>query len=185
VTTPKKLTFATTNKGKLQEASRFLGIEVEGCGLEVDEIQSLDPEKVAIKKGVAYFEKLNNPILVEDVALTFHAFGKLPGTYINDFFQVLGNKGLTDLLHTMSSRKATALTTLVFIENKNEFHVFTGIVDGEIANEPRGNNGFGWDPIFKPDGSQQTFAEMGEVEKSKYSMRSKALVKFKAWLDNR
>jgi non-canonical purine NTP pyrophosphatase (RdgB/HAM1 family) len=177
------ITFATTSQGKLNEARKLLGIDVVGSGLEIDEIQSLDPETVAVKKAQAYFLELKRPILVEDVALIFQALKKLPGTYINDFFNTLGNQGLIDLLESSNNRKATAQTTLVFIEDKENFHVFTGTVDGEIASEPRGTNGFGWDPIFIPDGKTQTFAEMSDGEKANYSMRARAFAKFKEWLE--
>lgn len=179
----KTITFATTNQGKLDEARKLLGIDVQGTSLEIDEVQSLDPETVAVKKAAAYFRELKKPILVEDVALTFEALGKLPGTYINDFFKVLGNQGLVDLLVNASNRKATAQTTLVFMEDKDNFHVFIGTVEGEIAKEPKGSSGFGWDPIFTPSGETRTFGEMNETEKAKYSMRAKAFAKFKEWLD--
>lgn len=179
----KTIFFATTSQGKLDEARKFLGIDVQGCGLEIDEIQSLDPETVALKKAAAYFQELKKPILVEDVSLSFEELGKLPGTYINDFFKVLGNPGLVDLLANAANRKATAQTTLVFVDQDAKSHTFTGIVGGEIASEPKGSNGFGWDAIFIPDGETRTFGEMSETEKAKYSMRAKALAKFKEWLE--
>jgi len=179
----KTIYFATTSQGKLNEARKLLGVDVQGCGLDIDEIQSLDPENVAIKKAAAYFQELKKPILVEDVALTFEALKKLPGTYINDFSKVLGNQGLVNLLENKNNRKAIAQTTLVFVDQNANSHIFTGIVVGEIAREPKGSNGFGWDPIFIPDGETRTFAEMSEMEKAKYSMRAKALASFKEWLE--
>lgn len=179
----KTIYFATTSQGKLNEARKLLGIDIQGCGLDIDEIQSLDPETVATKKAAAYFQELKKPILVEDVALTFEALEKLPGTYINDFFKVLGNHGLVNLLQSASKRKAKAQTTLVFVDQDGKSHIFTGIVAGEIAREPRGSNGFGWDPIFIPEGETRTFAEMSEGEKANYSMRARALAKFKEWLE--
>jgi non-canonical purine NTP pyrophosphatase (RdgB/HAM1 family) len=179
----KTIYFATTSQGKLNEARQLLGIDVQGCGLEIDEIQSLDPETVAIKKAAAYFQELKKPILVEDVALTFEALEKLPGTYINDFLKVLGNQGLIDLLANAANRKATAQTTLVFVDQDGKSHIFTGVVAGEIAREPKGTNGFGWDAIFIPEGETRTFGEMSEIQKAKYSMRAKALANFKEWLE--
>jgi XTP/dITP diphosphohydrolase len=179
----KTIFFATTSEGKLNEARKLLGIDVQGSGLEIDEIQSLDPETVAIKKAASYFQELEKPILVEDVSLTFEALEKLPGTYINDFYKVLGNQGLVNLLERENNRKARAQTTLVFVDQNGKSHIFTGIVGGEIAGEPRGTNGFGWDPIFIPEGETRTFGEMTEMEKAKYSMRAMAMAKFKEWLE--
>lgn len=169
--------FATTNAGKLKEASNILGIEVLGCGLEIEEIQSLDPVKVAVQKARAYFAKLQKPILVEDVSLTFSALNGLPGTYINDFLKALGNQGLIDLLVNKSDRKAVAQTTLVYDE-----HVFIGKIEGSIAQKPLGDNGFGWDPIFIPNGFDKTFAQMTDVEKNTCSMRARAFSEFKKYL---
>jgi len=181
----KTIYFATTSQGKLNETRKLLGIEVKGCGLEIDEIQSLDPETVASKKAASYFQEIKKPLLVEDVSLTFEALKTLPGTYINDFFKALGNEGLVDLLCNTSNRKAIAQTTLVFIDDERKSHIFIGITKGEIASVPKGSSGFGWDPIFIPNGETRTFAEMSEKEKAKYSMRTKALAKFKTWLEGK
>lgn len=169
--------FATTNAGKLKEASEILNLEVLACGLDVDEIQSLDPIKVASQKARDYYAKLQKPVLVEDVSLAFLALNGLPGPYINDFLKALGNQGLIDLLADKSDRRAIAQTTLVFDE-----HVFIGKIEGTIATELAGDNGFGWDPIFIPDGFDKTFAQMTDDEKNKCSMRALAFGEFKTWL---
>jgi non-canonical purine NTP pyrophosphatase (RdgB/HAM1 family) len=183
-TNMKKIYFATTNEGKINEAKALLDIEVEGVGLPIDEIQSLDTKEVAIKKAKAYWEKLKMPILVEDVSLTFEALSGLPGTYINDFSKSLGNQGLIELLQSKSNRSAEAITTLVFIDEAGVENVFQGIVKGEISTTPKGENGFGWDPIFIPSGSTQTLAEMDMETKNMHSMRARAFEEFKAWLKN-
>lgn len=179
----KKLIFATKNDGKLAEAIEILGIEVVGDPLEIDEIQSLDPVEVATKKAKAYYVELKKPLFIEDVSLVFDALIRLPGTYINDFSKALGNDGLCKLIGD-GSRKAKAQTTIVHIDNDGNEHVFEGVVEGSIADSPRGDKGFGWDPIFIPDGDTRTFAEMDLDEKNNYSMRKIALTKFKKWLDN-
>ena len=176
--------FATTNAGKIKEAGEILGIEIIGTPLEINEIQSLDPEKVALAKAAAYYEKLKGPVLVEDVSLTFHALVSLPGPYINDFAKALGNAGLTALLEDKGDRSATAQTTLVFYDSKGKSHVFTGQMKGSISAKVAGNQGFGWDPIFIPEGFEKTLGETSREEKNKISMRRIALEKFKAFLQN-
>lgn len=178
-----KIYFATTNKGKLEEAREILGVEVIGTPLDIDEIQSLNPIEVATKKAQAYFDVLKKPLFVEDVSLAFEALGKLPGTYINDFWQVLGNGGLMALLDGKVKRSAVAQTTIVYIDAEAKEHVFIGVINGEISKSPRGSNGFGWDPIFIPSGSKKTYAEMSNEEKNKHSMREKALKKMGKWLN--
>lgn len=174
-----KIFFGTTNEGKLHEARSLLDIEVEGTPLEIPEIQSLDPVKVATQKAKDWFAKLGKPVLIEEVALFFDALNLLPGTYIKDFEKSLGNDGLTKLLG--KNRKATAQTTLAFCNN-DTVEIFIGKIDGSIAKKPLGENGFGWDPIFIPNDSKKTFAQMTDKEKNKFSMRAIALEKFKKWL---
>lgn len=178
----KKILFATTNQGKLDEAKRALEVEVEGLGLEIEEVQSLDTEKVAVAKAKAYFAEVKKPLFVEDVALAFEVWNGLPGTYINDFWKAWGNSGLIARMSSETNRKATAKTTLAYADEQGEIHVFEGIMEGKIATEERGDNGFGWDPIFIPDGFEKTLAEMSAEEKDSVSMRAKALAEMHEWL---
>jgi len=174
--------FATTNQGKLKEASTILGVEVVGIPLEIDEIQSLDPIEVATKKARSYWSSLKKSLFVEDVALFIDSINGLPGTYIDAFMKALGNEGILEVLKSDEQRDATAQTTIVYVDVKGNNHLFVGRTIGSIALKPRGG-GFGWDPIFIPKGSKKTFGEMTMGEKNKYSMRSKALKEFKKWLD--
>lgn len=178
-----KIYFATTNKDKLKEARVLLGIEVLGTDHKVDEVQSLDPIEVAEKKARSYFSIIKMPILVEDTSLSIDALDGLPGTYIDAFMKSLGNEGIIKLLKDSKERKAVAQTTVVFVDSQGELHTFIGKTEGTITYESRGE-GFGWDPIFIPEGETKTFGEMTLDEKNKYSMRASALKKFKKWLDN-
>lgn len=177
-----KLYFATTNEGKLKEAQSLLQMEVEGIPLDIDEIQSLDFAEVATKKAKAYYSELKKPIFVEDTGLVFNALNGLPGTYTSDFLKALGNQGLLKLLENQDDRSAYAQTTIVFVDERGKEHVFEGSVYGQVADEPRGE-GFGWDPIFIPEGEEKTFGEMSMEEKNNFSMRAKAMSKMKEWLE--
>lgn len=179
----RKIYFATSNQNKIDEAKTILGIDIEGIGLDIDEIQSLDPIEVASKKALAYYDKVKKPIFIEEVALSFNALGRLPGNYIKDFYTELGNEGLCNLLKGKKSRTAVAQTTLVLIDNKGKQHVFIGKTKGRVPLKPKGAKGFAWDPIFIPDGAKRTQAEMELEEKNKYSMRAKAFAKMKAWME--
>ncbi len=178
-----KIVFATTNAGKIAEASQILGIEIVPSGLEIPEIQSLDPQKVALQKALDYYAKLKTALLIEDVSLVFNYLNDLPGPYINDFSKALGNSGLIGLLKNATDRTATAITTLVYCDQTGNPSVFQGIITGKITVKELGSNGFGWDPIFIPEGHDKTFAEMDNTEKNSLSMRAIALRNFKSWLD--
>jgi XTP/dITP diphosphohydrolase len=176
-----KLYFATTNEGKLKEAQSVLSTEVVGMPLQVDEIQSLDPVEVAVKKVESYYKLLKKPIFVEDVALFIKILGGLPGPYIDAFMKSLGNEGIIKMLRGENDRSAVAQTTIVYKYSMKDEQVFIGKVAGTISKEQKGT-GFGWDPIFIPKGENRTFGEMTLEEKNKYSMRAKALYKMKKWL---
>ena len=175
------LIFATSNPGKIKEAQEILGVKVNGTSLEIEEIQSLDPLKVALAKARAYFDALKEPLFVEDTSLSFEGLNGLPGPYISDMAKALGNEGLAKLIKG-KSRKAQAQVTLVFVDSKGKEHSFIGVTEGSIAASPRGEGGFGWDPIFQPIGWSKTFGEMTLEEKNEISMRKIAFQKLKDYL---
>ncbi len=180
----KSAIFASSNKNKLKEIEDILGIKINGTSLEIEEIQSLDSELVAIKKAEAYFNAIKKPLFVEDTSLSFAGLKGLPGTYINDFSKALGNDGLINLLKGVKNRSAEAMVTIVYKANKNTHKIFVGIVKGSISTTPKGDGGFGWDAIFIPNGSTKTFGQMTQEEKNSFSMRKKALLLFKKWLSS-
>lgn len=177
----KKIIFATGNKNKLAEASRILGINVEGVDIDIDEVQSLDRREVAVKKAQEYYRQVKKPLFVEDNSLEFLALNGLPGVYIDSFFRALGNRGLIRLLRELKDRGAVAYTTLVYIWGKDKYKIFESKVEGSVTKSEKGE-GFGWDPIFIPRGENKTFGQMPTEEKDKYSMRASALKKLQKWL---
>lgn len=177
-----KIYFATTNTEKLKEAREILKMDVEGIPLEIDEIQSMDPVEVAVKKAREYYKSLKKPIFVEDVSVFIKAFNGLPGPFIDTFMKTLGNDGIVKLMKGRKDRSLAAQATVVYMDSLGKEHVFIGKVNGTIPEKPKGK-GFGWNPIFIPKGDTKTFAEMTLEEKFKFSMRAKALNKLKDFLD--
>jgi len=170
-----KIFFATTNENKLREAREILGTGIEGIKIGVDEIQTLNPEKCAVKKAAEIYKQCQKPILVEDTALLFEAWKGLPGVFIDYFMKTVGNEGLLKMLEEEENRGAVAQTTLVLCRGENDYQIFTGVLEGTVADKPRGEHGFGWDPIFIPNGFDKTLAEMSTKEKNDISTRRKAL----------
>jgi inosine triphosphate pyrophosphatase len=126
--------------------------------------------------------QLKCPVIVEDTALEFEAFGGLPGPYIKWFLKGLGNQGLYDMLAKFD-KNARAVCTFAYCEGPGKsVQLFQGIHEGEIV-APRGPPDFGWNPIFKPKESNKTYAEMTAEEKSKVSHRFLALQKLSKFLD--
>jgi len=177
----KRIIFATTNEGKVKEAMEILGIRVQPVKLNIDEVQTLDPIECVKKKAHAAYFLVKKPILVEDTSLFFKAWKGLPGVFIDYFMKTLGNQGILRLLKDEYNRGAIAQTSLCYFDGK-KCTVVDGKVRGKIARRVRGDNGFGWDPIFIPKRKNKTFAEMTSEEKNSLSMRKIALEKLKVKL---
>ena len=178
-----KITFITGNAGKVDELSRFLNIKIDHKQLDLEEIQSLDSEEIVKDKVTRAFEILGKPVLVEDVSFVFHSLGKLPGPFIKWFLTELGNEGLCRLLDG-KDRSCTA-TVCYGLHDGNDIHFFTGSMKGTITNSPRGDNSFGWAPIFLPEGYDKTYAELTDDEHGPISMRNNALEKLRKFLTSK
>lgn len=178
----KSLTFITGNTEKARQLSRYLSFDVGHTRLDLPEIQSLDLEEVAAEKAKSAYAILGSPVLVEDTALTFESLNKLPGTLVKWFYQSIGNKGIVKLLDGYDNRKATAETCFALCDEVG-VHLFRNSIQGTVADNPRGENGYGWNPVFIPTGCSLTYAEMSPDEQSKHSMRRLAVEKLQVYLE--
>ena len=177
----RKLTFITGNAGKAKYLSDYFHLPVDHVKLDLREIQSLDLKEVIEDKAKRAFEIVNSPVLVEDVSLTFTALKALPGPLIKWFLETLGNDGLCRLLDKLEDRSALAEVEFAICDDTG-VHTFRGTMEGTIADSPRGEMGFGWDPVFIPKGYDKTWAEMGDNEKHATSMRKIALAQMSEFL---
>lgn len=166
----------TGNKNKVREFEEILGIKIESQSLELEEIQDVLIEKVSESKAKKAFEILKKPVFVEDTGLIFNELHELPGALIKWFEKSLSYEEICNLIK--EDRSAIAQICISFFDGK-ELKQFTGEVKGSITLFPKGENGFGWDKIFIPKGSNKTFAEMNTDEKHNISMRKIALEKLR------
>ena len=163
-------TFVTQSLDKVDEAKRILGIELQHYDLDLPEIQAVEIEKVVVHKVKFASEALGRiPVMVEDTGLFIEAWNGLPGALIKWFLKSVGNVGICSMMHDFPNRRAWAKTVVATYDG--DLNTFTGETRGQIAFAPMGENGFGWDKIFIPDGSNKTFGEMSPLEKDSYSMR--------------
>lgn len=177
------LYFITGNKGKLSEAKTIIP-EIEGLDIDLPEIQEIDAKKVIEAKLLEARKHHKGEFVVEDTSLYFVAIPGLPGPLIKWFLKTIGNKGMADLVEKYNSTSAKAVNLLGYINEGGEIEYFEGSIEGTIV-QPRGENGFGWDPIFLATGQDRTFAEMDQEEKNKISMRKVAFTKLAEFLKNR
>jgi non-canonical purine NTP pyrophosphatase (RdgB/HAM1 family) len=176
--------FITGNIEKFKEIKRFIP-ELEQLKIDLPEIQELDAKKVIEAKLVEarkFIEK-GTEIIVEDTSLYIKEMKLLPGPLIKWFLQSLGVDGIWNIVQKFDSREAYAKTIIGYIDKDSNSYYFEGVVEGYII-APRGV-GFGWYPLFQVKGSNKNFVEMNDQEKEKFSMRSKAVIKLKLFLEQK
>ncbi|XP_058182159.1 inosine triphosphate pyrophosphatase isoform X2 [Rhododendron vialii] len=188
------VTFVTGNAKKLEEVRAILGHSIPFHSLKLDlpELQG-EPEEISKQKARLAANEVNGPVLVEDTCLCFNALKGLPGPYIKWFLEKIGHEGLNNLLMAYEDKSAYAMCVFsLALGPTMEPITFMGKTLGKMV-PPRGPNDFGWDPVFQPDGYDQTYAEMPKEadcgfvisccsyaempkeEKNKISHRSRAL----------
>lgn len=161
----KSVTYITSNQHKADYLAKMLGMPLERQNIELDEIQSTSLEKIVEHKVKQAYHILGKPALVEDVALGFTAQNGLPGPFIK--FYVEQPDGLEKLCRSLDGfEDRTAKAECMFgYYDGDQLELIRGGLHGYIADHPRGDNGFGWDAIFCPDGyGGKTRAEMTPSE---------------------
>ncbi|MCI6802190.1 MAG: non-canonical purine NTP diphosphatase [Bacteroidaceae bacterium] len=195
----KTLVFASNNAHKLEEIRAILGNKFDvkslkdiGCNVDIPETGTTFREN-ALQKARYVKEHFGFDCFADDSGLQVEALGGEPGVYsaryaVKNGRQVTaGNKDdanmdvLLEKLAGEENRKACFRTCIALIY-EGETHFFDGVVEGHIITEKRGDGGFGYDPLFVPDGYEKTFAEMGNEVKNNISHRAKAVEKLAEFL---
>ncbi len=188
---------ATTNSGKIREISLLLSSEIDN--LRLFSPKDLNIKIVPKEDGTTFLEnstlkslfysKQRKDILTlaDDSGLTVDSLNGSPGIRSARYGGECSNdsmniKKLLNDLHGKNNRKAKFVSVLTLAMNGVIINSFKGEVEGEIINEPRGNNGFGYDPVFYYEPLKKTFAELSKHEKNQISHRSKALKKMKEFI---
>ncbi len=187
-----KLVFATQNANKAAEVNALVGSGFEilslkdmNCADDVEEHGRTLYENAAIKARYIY-QKYKVDCFADDTGLITEALDGEPGVYSARYAgpQKNDQDNINLLLKNLSNktnRKAAFETVICLIISGEEF-VFSGKLEGQIIQEQRGTNGFGYDPVFVPEGSFLTLAEISLAEKNKISHRAKAFNQLKTYL---
>ncbi len=171
-----ELVFVTSNQGKLREAEAVLGVGLRHQDVDLSEIQSLDLRRVVEAKAEAAVSVIGGPVLVEDTGLELLGLGGFPGPLIRWLLASVGLDGLCRLGRAFADQRAVA-RCLVCAADGHATVIGEGVVEGSIADAPRGLGGFGWDCVFIPsDGGGRTYGEMTVGEKNAISHRRKAFL---------
>lgn len=192
----KKLVFATNNAHKLDEIRAILGDKIEvlslkdiNCDTDIPETADTLEGNAALKAEYIY-KNYGLDCFADDTGLEVEALGGAPGVYSARYAGGDGHDSEANMRKLLKeldgehNRKAQFRTVICLIE-KGEEHLFEGIVKGSIIEQKRGASGFGYDPVFMPEGYEETFAEMGNAEKNKISHRARAVEKLCEYLNGK
>ena len=184
--------FATGNVHKFNEARAILankGLAVAMLRIKGVEIQSDDLAEIAAKSADNAFKESHLPVIVEDAGLFIDALKGFPGPYAAYVYKTIGNHGLLKLMENILDRQATFRSAIAYCDNDSgAVNCFEGEATGKITSTQRkahSESAFGFDPIFQPDGSSKTFAEMTLEMKNGFSHRAKAVENFVKWYKNK
>jgi XTP/dITP diphosphohydrolase len=188
-----KLIFASNNQHKVKEINSLLGTSFRLLSLVdlniTDDIPEEKPdlEGNALSKARYVFNLTGMNVFADDTGLEIDSLGGLPGVHSARFAGENKDSSaniakVLDLLKCKEDTKARFRTVIALIIDNHEY-LFEGIVNGNIIREKRGEEGFGYDPVFVPEGKTKTFAEMGLSEKNTVSHRAKAFEKLREFLN--
>ncbi len=177
-----KLFVVTSNSHKADEIrSYFQGLaEVVHVCIECPEYRHDDVGEIAKEKASYAFSQVKEPLIVDDTAFYIDALSGFPGPYAAYVFNKLGNPGILKLMEDEKDRNAHFETAIAYADSSG-IRVFRGTISGTLV-EPRGREGFGYDPIFEYEG--KTLAEFSVDEKSRISHRARALANLREWLQS-
>jgi len=181
----KSWTFATQNPHKLTEAQallpNFISLKPLPAGLPTAPEPHATLYENALAKARFYAGLGFLPLIVEDSGLFVPALGGLPGVHSAHYG---GPSRLLEAMKDLSQRQAYFVAVVLAYEGPHTYRFFTGVWWGQIASQAAGTEGFGYDPVFIPEGAQQTVAQLGPAYKAQHSHRSQAFRKFAAWLSS-
>jgi XTP/dITP diphosphohydrolase len=192
----KNLVFATGNIHKLQEVQ---GLFKEGFALSclkdvniTEEIPETADNLVdnALQKARYVYEKCGIPCFADDTGLEVDALNGAPGVYSARYAGEQKDSKLNMLLllenmNGKTNRNARFRTIIAYIDENAQEHIFEGEIKGKIIENMAGENGFGYDPIFVPEGYDKTFAELSSEIKNTISHRARAMAKFLSYINNK
>ena len=191
----RKLVFATNNAHKLEEVAAILGDQVELLSLNDISCQTDIPETAetlegnALLKSSYIYKNYHLDCFADDTGLEVEALNGAPGVYSARYAGGEGHDAqanMLKLLHELEgkeNRKAQFRTAIALILDGKEYF-FEGVISGEIIKEKRGDSGFGYDPVFMPEGYDRTFAELGNDIKNQISHRALAVQKLCEFLQS-
>lgn len=176
------LILVSTNPNKAIEAERILRRPLLRVAITLPEIQASTVEEITRHKLETAKSKGYGQLIVEDVSLGFNELGNFPGPYVRWLLERAGGTGLGAIAYALRDRRAIAQCCVGYWDG-SQSQLFLGETAGEILVHPRGEERFGWDPWFLPEGGSKSFAEMDPEEKDRISHRGRAYEQLRKHLE--
>ena len=176
-----ELFFVSSNTHKFTEAQRILsnlGLKISLFKTTLEEIQSNSLSEIATRKALDAYSKVQKPVIIEDDGLFIDSLAGFPGPYSSYVYDTIGNKGIIRLLENIESRNAKFVAIIAYCNGVDDVQLFESSIPGKISLSIE-KGGWGYDPIFIPDGESKTYANVSD--KDKFSHRSASLKKFSDW----
>ena len=176
-----ELFFVSSNENKFQETERILsnlGVKINFSKTTLEEIQSSSLSEIAEQKAISAYELIQKPVIIEDDGLFIDSLNGFPGPYSSYVYDTIGNKGIMNLLENSEFRDAEFVSIIAYLDDNDGVKLFESSIPGKISSVIE-KGGWGYDPIFIPDGESKTYANVSD--KDKFSHRSAALTKFSNW----
>jgi non-canonical purine NTP pyrophosphatase (RdgB/HAM1 family) len=177
--------FVTGNPHKLAEARRVTGMKLEAFEMELPEIQSLDVGPILDAKAEAAWRQVGRPVVVEETSLELEALHGFPGPLVKWMLEAIGPEGIAQTALKLDDPRAKVVCLLRYrgqggppTEPGRAGFLARGECTGRLVLPARGTHGFGWDPVFQPDGHFRTFGEMSDAEKTEIGPRGRAWRRF-------
>ncbi|MGD2072456.1 MAG: RdgB/HAM1 family non-canonical purine NTP pyrophosphatase [Candidatus Thorarchaeota archaeon] len=177
------MVLVTQNRYKIAELQPLFQnfkVTFETTDIEKYEIRSNDVSRVALEAASQAHMTLEKPVVVDDTGLYIKALNGFPGAYAAYVLHTIGKEGILRLMHGVVKRDAIFRTAVSFVD-VSQAKIFVGEMEGKIAETAAGEEGFGYDPIFIPEGMDITYAQLSFEDKTAISHRTKAFTQFLDW----
>lgn len=169
--------FVTGNEDKRREAERILGGRLETVSIDLPEIQSADVIEVLQFKAEEAWSRLKRPVVVEETGLELACMNGFPGPLVKWMLEAVGDEGIARVAIQAGEPQVVARCAVMLRDGRHRL-IAQGATVGRLVLPPRGEHGFGWDPVFEPDGLEKTYAELGDEVKDQIGHRGRAWRQF-------
>ncbi len=167
----------TGNANKRREAERIVGRRLETAAIDLPEIQSGDLIEVLRFKAEAAWQRLERPVVVEETGLELSCMNGFPGPLVKWMLEAVGDEGIARVAIRAGDPRVVARCAIMLRDGRKQL-IAQGATSGRLVLPPRGEHGFGWDPVFEPDGLEETYAELGDDVKDRIGHRGRAWRRF-------